>query len=193
MPTRKTERPLTAEADDRELPGLLPKPLRYRGPRRLGRARQSKQRLRTKPKHCFADPSLPASLPGVDESALVGNTQLFGQLFGELCLRDLRVYAQSIPGAGPNPLYYYRDADGLEADAVIKLRDGRWCAIGIKLGVNKVDEALASLRRLRNKISLNPAARNPEPSFMLVLVGKTDFAYRTDDGIYVVPITELGH
>ena len=152
---------------------------------------KSPSRLRTKPKHCFADPSLPASLLGVDEGALLGNTQLFGQLFEELCLRDLRIYTSVLKGAHPNSLSYYRDADGLEVDAVIELRDGRWGAIEIKLGANKVGEAQANLLRLRNKVAANPAARNPEPSFLLVLVGKTDHCYRTSEGVFVVPITEL--
>lgn len=152
---------------------------------------KSKARLRTSPKYCFADPSLPAELLGVDAAALMDNTQLFGQLFEELCLRDLRVYAQALPGAGPEPLRYYRDADGLEVDAIVELKDGRWGAIEVKLGANKAEEAFRSLRRLKRKIALNPVARNPEPSFMMVLVGKSDFSYRSEDGIYVVPITEL--
>ena len=38
----------------------------------------------------------------------------------------------------------------------------------------------------------NPAARNPEPSFLAVLVGKTDYAYRTPERVFVVPLTKLG-
>lgn len=152
---------------------------------------KSPHRLRTSPKYCFADPSLPAALLGVNQNTLMGDMQLFGQLFEEMCLRDLRVYASALPQAGIEPLRYYRDADGLEADAIVELRDGRWAAIEIKLGANKIDEALASLRRLRNKIGQNQAARNPKPSFMMVLVGKTDFRYRTDDDIYVVPLSSL--
>ena len=152
---------------------------------------KSPSRLRTKPKHCFADPSLPASLLGVDRTTLLDNTQLFGQLFEELCLRDLRVYTSVLEGSHPDSLSYYRDADGLEVDAIIELRDGRWGAIEIKLGANKVEEAQASLLRLKKKVAANPAARNPEPSFLLVLVGKTDYCYRTPEGVLVAPITEL--
>lgn len=152
---------------------------------------KSPSRLRTKPKYCFADPSLPAALLGVDTATLMSNTQLFGQLFEELCLRDLRVYASVLDGAHPDSLAYYRDADGLEVNAVIELRDGRWGAIEIKLGANKVEEAERSLLRLRDKVAANPAARNPEPSFLLVLVGKTDYCYRTPEGVLVAPITEL--
>ena len=151
---------------------------------------KSPSRLRTKPKHGFADPSLPAALLGVGPRALMGNLQLFGQLFEELCLRDLRVYASAMKESQPDSLRYYRDADGLEVDAIIELRDGRWGAIEIKLGANKAEAAEHSLLRLAKKVAANPAARNPEPSFLLCLVGKTDYQYRLPSGVIVAPITE---
>ena len=153
---------------------------------------KSPQRLRTKPKLCFADPSLPASLMGVSASSILENTQVFGQLFEEMCLRDLRVYASALPDAGFDALKYYRDADGLEVDAIIELKDGRWGAFEVKLGQNKIDTGVHALLRLRDKVMANPAARNPEPSFLAVLVGKTDYAYRTPEGVFVVPLTKLG-
>lgn len=152
---------------------------------------KSPSRLRTKPKHGFADPSLPAALLGAGPGALMGNLQLFGQLFEELCLRDLRVYTSAMADAQPDSLRYYRDADGLEVDAIVELRDGRWGAIEIKLGANKAEAAEHSLLRLRDKVAANPAARNPEPSFLLCLVGRTDFQYRMPSGVIVAPITEL--
>jgi predicted AAA+ superfamily ATPase len=153
---------------------------------------RSKSRLRTKPKRTFVDPSLPASLLGAGPQRLLQNAQLFGQLFEELCLRDLRIYASAMDQALPNPVMYYRDSDGLEVDAIIEVRDGRWAAIEIKLGENKVPEAIASLTRLKNKVSANPLAQNPLPSFMAVLVGNTPFCRRTPEGIYVIPINMLG-
>ena len=140
---------------------------------------KSPRRLRTKPKLCFADPSLPASLLGVSPAALLQNMQVFGQLFEELCLRDLRVYASALPGGGLDALRYYRDADGLEVDAVLELRDGRWGAFEVKLGQNKIGAGIHALTRLRDKIAANPAARNPAPSFLAVLVGKTDVSLGT--------------
>lgn len=153
---------------------------------------KSPQRLRTKPKLCFADPSLVAVLLGTSPRSLLENTQLFGQLFEEMCLRDLRVYASALPDASPDALRYYRDADGLEVDAIVELRDGRWGAFEVKLGRNKVDKGVHALTRLRNKVAANPAARNPEPSFLAVLVGKTDYAYTTPEGVRVIPLTSLG-
>ena len=75
-------------------------------------------------------------------------------------------------------LRYYADADGLEVDAIIELTDGRWAAIEIKMGESKVEDAAANLIRVARKVAANPAARNPKPSFMAVLLGKGTMARR---------------
>ena len=154
---------------------------------------RSKSRLRTKPKRYFSDPSLAASLLGITPQRLIEDGQLFGVLFESLCIHDLLVYAQAIPGAKQQPLYYYRDSDGLEADAIIEMRDGRWVPIEIKLGDNKVPEALSTLARLKAKIAANPAARNPEPEFSAIIVGAGEYArYDTKSNTYIIPLTVLG-
>ena len=140
---------------------------------------------------CFVDPSLPAALLGVEKDRLLEDGQLFGRLFEELCLRDLRIYTSCLDAALPDSVKYYRDSDGLEVDAIIELRDGRWAAIEIKLSENKVPEGIRNLLRLKSKIARNPLARNPEPAFMAVLVGKTAFCRRTPEGVYVIPCTSL--
>lgn len=154
---------------------------------------RAKSRLRTKPKRYFADPSLAASLLQVTPERILEDGQLFGLLFESLCMHDLAVYASALPQAPVTPLKYYRDADGLEVDAIIELRDGRWAGIEIKLGENKVDTAFATLERLRKKVAANPAARNPKPAFMAVLVGAGEFArYDHEADAYVIPLTALG-
>lgn len=154
---------------------------------------RAKSRLRTKPKRYFADPSLAANLLQVTPERILQDGQLFGLLFESLCMHDLAVYASALPQAPVDPIRYYRDSDGLEVDAIIELRDGRWAGVEIKLGENKVDEAFVTLNRLRRKVASNPTARNPEPSFMAVLVGAGEFArYDADANAYVIPITALG-
>ncbi len=154
---------------------------------------RSKSRLRIKPKYYFADPSMAACLLGITPDRLITDGQLFGLLFESLCMHDLAVYASALPNAPASPLSYYRDSDGLEVDAVIELRDGRWGAFEIKLGENKVDEAAENLQRLRRKIALNPAARNPSPEFLAVLVGAGETArFDKANEVYVIPITSLG-
>lgn len=152
---------------------------------------KSRSRVRRKPKRTFADPSLPASLLGMAPERLLAETQVFGTLFEGLCLRDVRVYASAL-GQMPEPaICYYADADGLEVDIIVELADGRWGAFEVKLSDEKVPEAERSLLRLRDKVHANPAARNPEPSFLAVLVGKASFRRKTPAGVYVIPITDL--
>lgn len=153
---------------------------------------RSKSRVRSKPKRYFADPSIPAVLLGMNVDRLLADAQTFGLLFESLCIRDLRVYASVLPEAPADPLRYYQDADGLEVDAIIELRDGRWAGIEVKLGENKVPDAIANLNRLRSKVRSNPAARNNEPSFMAVVTANSPFArYDHENDVYVVPITCL--
>ena len=152
---------------------------------------RAKSRVRVKPKRGFVDPSLTAALLGADKDRLLQDGQLFGKLFEELCLRDLRIYASCMDLALPNPVMHYRDSDNLEVDAIIELRDGRWAGIEIKLSENKVAEGVRNLLRLKTKIALNPLAQNPAPAFLAVIVGKTEFCRKTPEGIYVIPCTSL--
>lgn len=153
---------------------------------------KSRSRVRLKPKRSFADPSLPASLLGMSPERLLYEMQTFGTLFEELCLRDVRVYASAMAQMPEPSVCYYADADGLEVDIVVELPDGRWGAMEVKLSEDKVPQAEKSLLRLRNKVAANPAARNKEPSFLAVLVGKATFCRKTPAGVYVIPITSLG-
>lgn len=154
---------------------------------------RSKSRLRVKPKRYFADASIAASLLQVNPERLLQDGQLFGLLFETLCMHDLSVYASVLPHASTQPVFYYRDSDGLEVDAIVELRDGRWAGFEIKLGEDKVPAATKALTRLRKKIAANPAARNPAPEFMAVLVGAGELArYDKDNDVYVIPITALG-
>ena len=104
---------------------------------------------------------------------------------------EREIYASCMDSALPEPVRYYRDSDNLEVDAIIELRDGRWAGIEIKLSENKVAEGISNLLRLRNKIASNPLAQNPEPAFLAVLVGKTEFCRKTPEGVYVIPCTSL--
>ena len=152
---------------------------------------RSKSRVRLKPKRCFVDPSLTVALLGMNKERLLQDGQLFGKLFVELVLRDLRIYTSCLDGALPDSVKYYRDSDNLEVDAVIELRDGRWAGIEIKLSENKAEEGIKNLLRLKNKVSSNPMARNPEPAFLAVITGKADFCRKTPEGVYVIPCTSL--
>ena len=100
-----------------------------------------------------------------------------------MALRDLKIYTESLDGH----LYYYRDKAGRECDAIIHLPDGKWGAVEIKLGSDEVsiNEGSKSLQRFIDNIDTEVMHR---PSFTMILTATTNYAYRQDDGIYIVPI-----
>ena len=150
---------------------------------------RAKARVRVRPKRYFADPSLAAATLGATPKALMRDTQTLGNLFETLVIRDLNAFCATYRGLGTR-LGYYRDQYGLEVDAVVE-KDGRWGAIEIKLSSAKIDDAVKNLLRLRERVAGNPAARNTEPAFLAVVVGRGDMAYRRSDGIYVIPAATL--
>lgn len=136
-------------------------------------------------KRHFTDPSLAVAALGATQEMLFNDLHTFGFLFEALCERDLRVYSQALNGK----LFHYRDDKGREIDAIIELEDGRWGAFEIKLGTFQIDEAASNLIKLKHEIELNPKAKPPE--ILCVICGLSDYAYKRDDGVFVVPITAL--
>jgi predicted AAA+ superfamily ATPase len=143
-------------------------------------ALRSKIALRSTPKRHFTDPSIAAAVLRAKSDNLLGDFNTFGFLFESLCIRDLRIYAGGIDGE----VFYYQDRSGLEADAIVALKDGRWGAIEVKIGAREIDTAAANLLKLCKKINLE---KMKNPSFLMVLTG-TELAYRRADGVLVVPI-----
>lgn len=69
---------------------------------------------------------------------------------------------------------------------VIHLRNGKYGLAEIKLGGQRlIEEGVTNLKKLYEKID---TTKMPAPSFMMIVVGTGDFAYRREDGIYIVPI-----
>lgn len=146
---------------------------------------RSSTRIHKKSKYHFVDPSLPAAILGASSEMLQGDLKTFGFLFESLCMRDLLVYTEAMDAE----VYYYRDKDGLEADAIIQAADGTWAGIEIKLGHNQADQAAANLLKLKSKIK---AAGGKGPAFLAVLEGIGGFATTRRDGVHIVPIRTLG-
>ena len=117
--------------------------------------------------------------------SLLGDLNTYGFLFEGMCERDPRIYAE----VHNDDLKHCRDSEGNEIDAIVELPDGRWGAFEIKLGMNQVDEAAEKLLRMNEKFQ---DSRRPS-EFLCVLVGLSSYAYRREDGVYVVPMTALGH
>lgn len=146
---------------------------------------RSKTSIRTTDTRYFLDQSIAAAALGVGPKDLINDLNTMGFLFENMCIRDLRVYADYLDGT----IYHYRDKNGLECDAVIHLRNGLYGLIEIKLGGDSlIEEGATNLKKLAEKIDTKTMKK---PSFMLVLCGKAPFAYKRPDGVYVAPITSL--
>lgn len=143
---------------------------------------RSKYTVRTTTKKIFVDPSIATATLEITPTDLVNDLNTFGFMFESLCLRDLEIYSQSYGGN----LTYYRDENDFEIDAILKLSNGKWGAIEIKLGSGYIDEAAKNLLKLKEKISKNSI----QPSFLMVLTG-ANYSYRREDGVYVVSIGTL--
>ena len=143
---------------------------------------RSKTSIRTSDTRYFVDPSIATATLGLGPKDLLNDLNTFGLIFETLCIRDLRVYADSINGA----VYHYRDATDLECDAVIHLRNGEYGLIEIKLGGDKLIESGAeTLIKLKNKID---TSKMKNPAFLMVLTSTGKYAYKREDGVLVVPI-----
>ncbi|HJC66497.1 MAG TPA: DUF4143 domain-containing protein [Candidatus Enterocloster excrementigallinarum] len=143
---------------------------------------RSKTAIRTSNTRYFVDPSIAAAALGLGPQDLIADLNTFGLLFEAMCIRDLRVFADALNGK----VYHFRDKTDLECDAVVHLRNGSYGLIEVKLGGDKlIEEGAENLKKLKNKID---TTKMKAPSFLMVLIGAGDYAYRRQDGIYVVPI-----
>lgn len=146
---------------------------------------RSKSAIRSSDTRYYVDPSIAVAALGLGPNDLANDLNTFGFLFETLCIRDLRVYADVLNGK----VYHYRDKDGQECDAVIHLRNGKYGLIEIKLGGDKlINEGVKSLKAMEAKIDTD---RMNKPSFLMVLTGIGDYAYKREDGVFVIPIGSL--
>jgi len=145
---------------------------------------RSRHRLRMAPKRHFVDPSLAVAALGATPERLLRDLRLFGFLFESLVVRDLRVYAQ----AADAQVSQYHDSSGLEVDAIVQARDGRWLAFEVKLGQGQIEEAAATLLRFAERVD---TATCGDPVLLGVIVA-SGYGYRRSDGVAVIPIGALG-
>ena len=133
------------------------------------------------------DPSIAAAALGISPEYFVRDYKTLGFLFESLCIRDLKIYSSASGGI----VSYYHDRYGLEADAVLHLDDGRYALIEIKLGQSEVDEGAKHLCEIENLIKEFNAREKQTPlrlpDLKLVITG-TQYGYKRDDGVFVIPI-----
>ncbi len=148
---------------------------------------RSKTAIQSSPKRNFIDPSIAVAAMGLSPDYFNRDFQTLGFLFESLCIRDLKIYSSAFDGR----MSYYRDRYGLEADGVLHLSDGRYALIEFKLGESGIEEGakhlceIESLVREYNKKERQNHLRMPD---LKLVITATQFGYRRDDGVLVIPI-----
>ena len=145
---------------------------------------RSSLRVKQSEKRHFSDPAMACALLNITPEKLLNDLNTFGFMFEAMVERDLSVYAQSFDAK----LFHYQDYKGNEIDAVIEMDNGEWCAFEIKLGANRIDEAVNNLHKVCADIETNGGK---SPKIKCVICGLSNAAYIRNDGIFVVPITML--
>ncbi len=142
---------------------------------------RSKTAIRTTPTRHFVDTSIAAAVLELSPADLINDLKTFGLFFEDMAVRDLGIYASYLDGS----VKHYRDNLGLECDAVLRLSNGKWAAIEIKLGGEElIEDGATSLMKLKKRVDEKGLA------FQMILTASGP-AYKRSDGIYVVPINCL--
>lgn len=147
---------------------------------------RSKTAMRSGRKREFVDPSIAVAALGLSPSYYLRDLKTFGFVFENLCIRDLKIYSQSLDGE----ISYYRDNLGLEADCVLHLNDGRYAIIEFKLGDFEIDDGAKHLNYLEKLIVKHNDESDSKirlPDLKIVITG-TKYGYKREDGVFVIPI-----
>ncbi len=147
---------------------------------------RSASSMRATKKKEFTDPSMAVAALGLSPEYLMTDLNTFGFIFECLCIRDLKVYTTATGGR----VSYYHDRNGLEADCVLHLEDGRYALIEFKLGSKEIEMGanhLLKLKELIKNANESGGAKIKEPSLLMVITGG-EMSLTRKDGVHVVPI-----
>lgn len=145
---------------------------------------RSKTAITSTPTRHFVDTSIAAHALGMSPDDMLNDPRTFGLLFEDFAIKELSIYAKYLGGE----VRHYRDANGLECDAVIHLENGEYALVEIKIGgEDLINEGVSTLQRLKNKIA---ESKQKMPAFSMILTAVGD-AKTLEDGTHVVPINLL--
>ena len=140
--------------------------------------------VRTAPTHHFIDTSIATAALKINPADLLNDMKSFGYFFEDFAVRDLSVYAESIGGE----LKHYRDSSGQEVDAIVEIENGDYCAVEIKIASDKnIAEGVSSLNAFEQKMKMSGLK---PPKFKMLLTSH-GACYKTEDGVFVVPVSCL--
>ena len=148
---------------------------------------RSKSAIRSSKKRNLIDPSVAVAAMGLSPEYFNTDFKTLGFLFESLCFRDLQIYSSALDGY----MNYYHDRYGLEADGVLHLNDGRYALIEFKLGESEIDKGAEHLIQIENLVKeYNQKEKQCPmhlPDLKLIITG-TQYGYKRDDGVFVIPI-----
>ena len=148
---------------------------------------RSNTSIRSSTKRNLIDPSIAVAALGLSPEYFNSDFKTLGFLFESLCIRDLKIYSSALGGE----ISYYHDRYGLEADCVLHLNNGRYALIEFKLGSNEIDlgaKHLCDIERLikeYNETEKQCPLRLPD---LKIVITGTEYGYKREDGVYVIPI-----
>jgi len=135
----------------------------------------------------FVDPSIAVAAMGLTPEYLQTDLKTFGFLFECLCIRDLKIYSQTLSGN----ISFYNDRYGLEADAVLHLANGKYALIEFKLGSREIEEGAKHLLQIKNLVKeySKKEKQSPlrEPDLLIIITGGK-MAYTRPDGVKIIPV-----
>ena len=151
---------------------------------------RSKTAIRASKKKNLIDPSIAVAAMHLTPEYFNTDFKSLGFLFESLCFRDLKVYSSVLDAR----MSYYRDRYGLEADAVLHLGDGRYAIMEVKLGSSEIDDGAKHLLEIEKLIKKHNEEETQVPlrlpDLKIVITG-TEYGYKRDDGVLVIPLACL--
>ncbi len=148
---------------------------------------RSKTSIRSGKKRNLIDPSIAVATLGLSPEYFKTDFKTLGFLFESLCIRDLKIYSSAFDG----DLSYYHDRYGLEADAVLHLNDGRYALIEFKLGESEIEmgaKHLCKIEKLVQEYNEKEKQCKLKLPTLKIIITATQYGYKRDDGVFVVPI-----
>ena len=148
---------------------------------------RSRETIRASKKRNLIDPSIAVAALGISPEYFNTDFKTLGFLFESLCIRDLKIYSSKMNGK----ISYYHDRYGLEADGVLHLKDGRYALLEFKLGSKEIDDGAKHLLKIEelineyNKRETQSPLRLPD---LKIVITGTEYGYKREDGVFVVPI-----
>lgn len=145
----------------------------------------------------FSDPSVACAALGLGPEDLLRDRTVFSRLFVNLCLRDLRTYAESLRATVSGLSADDETSSDRSAHNPTVMIEGRGpmfpvglvgFALEAELGN---DDAAAALEAAATHLHRQAARYRTPPVFLMVLTGTGAGSYRREDGVFVVPIGYL--